>query len=500
MENKVVDRTVLSVKNLSKYYPGVKALDDVSIKFYEGEVHALLGENGAGKSTLIKCISGAEDPTGGIIVVKNQSYDRMTPQIAKQHGLEVIYQEFNLIPTMSVQENIYLGGRPSENRFVDYKAMYRGTKELFAKFNIKINPEIIVDTLSPAYQQIVEIAKSISKNVKILIMDEPTAPLTETEVDLLFDIVEQLKKEGVTIIYISHRIEEIFRITDRISIMRDGKYIATLNTADTNRKELIELMVGHKISETFPERNNRSGEKILEVKDLTGNGVKNVSFDLYKGEILGFAGLVGCGRTEILRVLYGAEKKESGTVKLYGREVDIRSPENAMENGLGLVPEDRKNQGVFLEGSVKWNVTLTCLKEISGKFGIVNRKQENSLVEDYKNKLQIKTPSLEQKVKNLSGGNQQKVAIAKTLSANADIIIFDEPTRGIDVGAKQEIYKLMAELVGSGKSIIMISSEMDELLGMSDRIIVLCEGKMAGILNREEFNKKHILDMASGSR
>ena len=282
--------------------------------------------------------------------------------------------------------------------------------------------------------------------------------------------------------------------------MRDGKYIATLNTADTNRKELIELMVGHKISETFPERNNRSGEKILEVKDLTGNGVKNVSFDLYKGEILGFAGLVGCGRTEILRVLYGAEKKESGTVKLYGREVDIRSPENAMENGLGLVPEDRKNQGVFLEGSVKWNVTLTCLKEISGKFGIVNRKQENSLVEDYKNKLQIKTPSLEQKVKNLSGGNQQKVAIAKTLSANADIIIFDEPTRGIDVGAKQEIYKLMAELVGSGKSIIMISSEMDELLGMSDRIIVLCEGKMAGILNREEFNKKHILDMASGSR
>lgn len=494
------EHTILSVQNISKYYPGVKALDDVSINFKKGEVHALLGENGAGKSTLIKCISGAVEPTKGKIVIDGKSYNLMTPHDARNHGIEVIYQEFNLIPTMSVQENIYLGGRASDKKLVDYKAMHEGTKALFAKFNIKINPEIIVSTLSPAYQQIVEIAKSISKNVKILIMDEPTAPLTVTEVDLLFDVIDRLKAGGVTIIYISHRIEEIFRITDRISIMRDGRYIKTLKTGETNRTELIEYMAGHKINETFPERQYHTVEKVLEVKNLTGNGVKNVSFDLHRGEILGFAGLVGCGRTEIIRVLYGAEKKEAGSVLLNGEEVDIDSPKMAMKFGLGLIPEDRKTQGVFLEGSVKWNITLTCLKAISGRFGIVDVQKEKQIAGDYRKKLRIKTPSLEQSVKNLSGGNQQKVVIAKTLSANANIIIFDEPTRGIDVGAKQEIYKLMSELVEGGKSIIMISSEMDELLGMADRIIVLCEGHQAGTLNKDEFDKQHILDLASGSR
>lgn len=494
-----MENIALSVHHISKHYPGVVALDDISLDFRQGEVHALLGENGAGKSTLIKTIAGAIEPTEGTICIGDKEYKALTPAQARAHGIEVIYQEFNLVPSMSVAENIYLGGRAGDGPLVDFKAMRKGCRELFAQFNIRINPDVLVGELSPAYQQIVEITKAISKDVKILIMDEPTAPLTVAEVEVMFHIIDELKSRGVTILYISHRLEEIFRVADRVTIMRDGKFICTLNAGETNRQELIEHMVGRQLNDSYPVRQTTIGPTVLKVRNLSGNGVRDVSFELHQGEILGLAGLVGCGRTEIMRVLYGAEPREGGEVEINGRPVTLRSPSDAMANGFGLIPEDRKQQGVFLEFPIYWNIALTVLKKIS-QLTVVDRKKEKNLAEDYREKLQIRTPSVYQLAKNLSGGNQQKVAIAKTLATNANILIFDEPTRGIDVGAKQEIYKLMNDLVAQGKSIIMISSEMDELLGMSDRIIVLSEGHMAGCLSRETFSKTEILDLASGSR
>lgn len=492
---------ILSVQNLTKVYPGVTALNRVSVEFRRGEVHALCGENGAGKSTFIKAVAGAIEPTEGTIEIEGKRYSAITPAQSRGHGIEVIYQEFNLVPDMSISENIFLGGRVSGKRTVDYKGMREATVKLFSEFGLNIDPDAEVKELSPALQQLVEILKAVSKNVRILIMDEPTAPLTVSEVEILYDIVDRLKKRGVTIIYISHRLEKVFRLTDRVTVFKDGCYVDTVKTSETDRTGLIRMMVGHDIENEFVSQEGaaKDSEVVLKVENLSGNGVCNVSFELHRGEILGFAGLVGCGRTEIMQVLYGAVRKESGRVLLNGKEARIRSPKDAIDAGIGMIPEDRKNHGVFLTQSISWNISFPKLKQLS-HFTVVNKKAERQLAESYEKMLDIRTPSLEQHAGNLSGGNQQKVVIAKTLAAGTKIIIFDEPTRGIDVGAKSEIYKLMHSLIAEGHSIIMISSEMDELLGMSDRLVVLCEGRMMGTLEKNEMEKARILDLASGNR
>lgn len=491
-------KIVLSLENLTKKYPGVLALDHVSLDFLKGEVHALLGENGAGKSTLIKAVAGAIDLDGGIIHVGEQAHKQMTPHLSRSMGIEVIYQEFNLVPPMSVAENIFLGDRVSGKLLVDYETMKSKAGEIFQLFNVDIDPSALVQDLSPAKQQIVEIAKAVSKNVKILIMDEPSAPLSVSEVEHMFEIIQQLKRKGVTIIYISHRLEEVFRISDRVSVMRDGRYVATKLTQETSRKELISLMVGRELKESYPSRSNPPGEIVLEVKNLSGNGDRDISFSVRKGEILGISGLVGAGRTELAMLLFGAAPIEGGEIWVDGKPVQIRSPLDAIQHRIGLLTEDRKGKGLFLEMPVGWNISFPIIRRLS-KYGIVDTKTESDIAEKYRQRIDIKTPSLEQRVIHLSGGNQQKVVLAKTLAAESDILIFDEPTRGIDVGAKQEIYHLMCELANNGNAILMISSDMEELLGMSDRIIVLCEGKLAGEVKQEQFSQDYILDLASGT-
>jgi ribose transport system ATP-binding protein len=421
----------------------------------------------------------------------------MTPHLARSLGIEVIYQEFNLVPSLSVAENIFLGDKTGRGILVDNKIMVQRAKDVFRQFRIDINPQALVRDLPPAQQQIVEIAKAVSKNVRILIMDEPTAPLAVTEVECMFEIVRELKERGVTIIYISHRLEEIFRIADRVSVLRDGRYIATRQTSATNRKDLISLMVGRELKESYPARRELPGDVVLEVSHLYGNGNEDISFSVRSGEILGLSGLVGAGRTELARVIYGAEPAESGEICVGGKSVRIRSPNEAISLGIGLIPEDRKNQGVFLEMDVKWNISFSQVRRLSHRT-VVDTGEETKLAGKYRDLLKIKTPGLEQQVKNLSGGNQQKVVLAKSLAAKSKILIFDEPTRGIDVGAKQEIYNLMCDLADSGIAIIMISSDMEELLGMSDRVIVLCEGRIAGEVPRTQFSQSHILDLASG--
>ncbi len=491
--------TILSVREITKDYPGVRAIDHLSFDVEEGEVHALIGENGAGKSTLIKTLSGAITPTAGTIVVNGKEFSEMTPKLAKEQGIGVIYQEFTLVPGISAAENVFLGEKTSKGIFVNIKERERRAKELFDEMQVEIDVSKPVRDLSPACQQIVEIAKAVSKEVKILIMDEPTAPLTVSEVDTLFRIVRDLKKKGVTIIYISHRLEELFEIADRVTVMRDGTYVGTEKIADIDRRKLIAMMAGRELKESYPSRKVDVGEEVLRVENLYGNGDRNISFTLHRGEILGFAGLVGAGRTELMRVLYGADPMESGKVYIYGKEVHIKCCGDAIQAGIGYIPEDRKAHGVFLPMTIKWNTVINNLKAFSSGL-FVDTKKENRAAEEYREKFRIKTPSLEQRVRNLSGGNQQKVVLAKTLAANSEIVIFDEPTRGIDVGAKQEIYKLMNELVESGKSILMVSSDMPELLGMSDRVIVIYEGEKTGEVSKEEFNQNYILDLASGGK
>lgn len=485
---------ILELRNITKLYPGVRALNNFSINFAQGEVHALLGENGAGKSTLIKIISGAIEPTSGDIIFKGNTYKKMTPQISRGNGIEVIYQEFNLVDSLSAAENICMGER--YGRLVDFDKMEKVAADIFTQFKINIDPKTIVETMTPAHKQIVEISKAISKKCELLIMDEPSAPLTVNEVDCMFDIIKTLKDKGITIIYISHRMDEIFKIADRVTVMRDGTYVTTLNTADTDREELIKFMVGRELKENYPQPQKHYKEEILRVVNICGNGDKDISFSLRKGEILGLAGLVGAGRTELARLLYGADKIENGEIYIEGKKVHIRSTTDAIQLGIGLIPEDRKSHGCFLEQSIEWNIAFNNIRNFSQK-GIVNTRQVEETAVKYKDAMRIKTPSLQQDVKNLSGGNQQKVVIAKTLATNSKIVIFDEPTRGIDVGAKQEIYELMCNLANQGIGIIMITSEMEELLGMAQRILVLAEGRLTGELRKDEFSQTAVLKFAS---
>jgi ribose transport system ATP-binding protein len=491
---------LLVFQNITKTYPGVTALSGVTLEIRKGEVHALVGENGAGKSTLIKTCTGAVVPDSGKIIVNGKAFSAMTPRLSKENGIAVIYQEFNLVGELSVAENIFLGRAPRKGICIDRKAMEKESAEIFKRLNINIDPGSLVKNLTVGYQQIVEIAKAVSQNANLLIMDEPSAPLTSQEVEGMFTIVDQLKAQGVTIIYISHRLEEIFRLCDRVTIMRDGRYIETLNTAGTSVDHLVTTMVGRELKETYPARNSSvTNEVILETKNLCGNRLHDISFKLRRGEVLGLGGLIGAGRTELAELFFGVKPKTSGEILMKGKPIESKNPRNAIRRGIALVPEDRKRQGALLDIDIKGNISMVILGKIS-TLSVVNKAKEKSVAETYKKNLLIKTPSINQKIKNLSGGNQQKVIIAKWLAADPDIIIFDEPTRGIDVGAKYEIYKLINTLVESGKTLLLISSEMEELMGMSDRILVLSEGRIAGELEKKDFNQERIMAFASRTR
>ena len=489
---------ILELKHITKLYPGVVALNDVSLEVRRGEILALVGENGAGKSTLIKTCSGAITPTQGEIVINGKSFTGMTPQTSEQNGIGVIYQEFNLVGDLSVAENIFLGRAIRKGMVIDLKAMERESKKILDSLNIKINPKTLVKTLSVGYQQMVEIAKAVSQNAKLLIMDEPSAPLTSAEVEAMFAIVDKLKAGGVSIIYISHRLDEIFRLADRITILRDGQYVTTLNTDETNKDELVKYMVGRQLTEVYPKRDEIcvKDEVIFEAVNVSGNGDKNISFKIHRGEVLGLGGLVGAGRTEFAELMFGMRQKTAGKFIFKGKEIPPKTPKDAIELGIGLVPEDRKKEGALLGMSIRCNINMPIYQRIS-KGTVINEKKEEEIAQTYRKEISIKTPTLDQLVKNLSGGNQQKVILAKWLAADSELLIFDEPTRGIDVGAKQEIYTLINHLVEQGKTVLMISSEMEELMGMSDRILILAEGNMTGELNKSEFDQERIMQLAS---
>ncbi|MDY5023170.1 MAG: sugar ABC transporter ATP-binding protein [Blautia sp.] len=489
---------VLELEHIRKEYPGVVALKDVTLQLKKGEILALIGENGAGKSTLIKTCSGAVVPTSGKIRVNGKEFTRMTPQLAAENGIAIIYQEFNNVAELSAAENLFLGRPIRKGIVIDKKAMEEEAAKAFAQLRIKINPKELMKNLTVGYQQMVEIAKAIQQNAKVLIMDEPSAPLTSNEVESMFAVVELLRKQGVSIIYISHRLEEIFRLSDRIEVIRDGEYIDTLITKESNVDQLIRLMVGREMTQQYPPRKScvDKSKVVLELKDVCGNGDKNMNLKLYSGEVLGLGGLVGAGRTELAEVLFGAKHKDSGQIIFKGKEINPKSPREAIDLGIALVPEDRKRHGALLGTSIKHNINMPIYERIS-KASVIDSKTENETAKKYEKEMRIKTPSLDQLVKNLSGGNQQKVILGKWLAADAELIIFDEPTRGIDVGAKYEIYKLINELVEQGRSVLMISSEMEELMGMSDRIIVLAEHEITGELQKEEFNADRIMAFAS---
>lgn len=493
---------VLQLQHIRKEYPGVVALKDVTLELKKGEILALIGENGAGKSTLIKCCSGAVIPTSGKIIVNGKEFTSMTPQLAAENGIAIIYQEFNNVKELSAAENLFLGRPIRKGIVVDKAAMEKEAAKAFDRLHIKINPKTLMKDLTVGYQQMVEIAKAIQQNANVLIMDEPSAPLTSAEVESMFEVVEQLRSEGVSIIYISHRLDEIYRLSDRIVVIRDGEYVKTLITKNSHVQELIQLMVGRELTQTYPPRGDCIDKKevFLELQNVTGNGDKNINIKVHKGEILGLGGLVGAGRTELAEMIFGAARKESGKIIFKGKEINPKSPREAIDLGVALVPEDRKRHGAMLGISIKNNINMP-IYERNSKFSVIDSKKEWEIAQKYEKNMAIKTPSLNQLVKNLSGGNQQKVILGRWLAADSELIIFDEPTRGIDVGAKYEIYKLMNDLVEKeGKAILMISSEMEELMGMSDRIVVLAEGNQTGELMKEEFSQERIMAFASAAK
>jgi ribose transport system ATP-binding protein len=490
----------LEMRHISKQYPGVRALDDVSLAVGAGEIHALLGENGAGKSTLMKILAGAQSKDQGEILLGGVSVHIDSPQKAMDLGISIIYQEFNLVPYLSAGENIYLGREPRGvlPGFVDFKTLYKNAQEVIDSLGVQFDARTPVNQLSVAQQQMVEIAKATSKKSKIIVMDEPSATLTDHELKSLFDLARKLKSEGVSIVYISHRLEEVFEVCDRATIMRDGHWIATKDVVDLTREEIIKLMVGRELKDAIPKVAAKLGPPALTVKNINRSGVlHDISFTVHQGEVVGLAGLVGAGRTETARVIFGADQLTSGTIEIFGKPVKVRNPQDAIKHGIGLVTEDRKQQGLVLGMAVRENNPLANLDVLS-VLGFIKRPEENRVAEKYRNDLSIKTPSIEQTVQNLSGGNQQKVVLAKWLFTGSKVLIFDEPTRGIDVGAKSEIYKLMNELAAQGVAIIMISSELPEILGMSDRILVMHEGRITGELTRAEATQEKIMHLATG--
>ena len=488
---------VLRMEHITKTFPGVVALDDVSIDLNKGEVLGILGENGAGKSTLIKILAGNYIKDSGDIYVDGQKFEIKGPTEAVASGIRVIYQELNTLNNLTVTENIFIGEQIIKGpfRIVDWKAMTRKANELLDILNVKLDPNTIIGYLTVSEKQIVEIAKAISKEAKILVMDEPTAALSEEETQSLFKIIKTLKSKGVSIIYISHRLKEIFEIADRVTVLRDGKKVGTFNTRNTNENELVTSMVGRDIKDMYPKREVLIGEKIMEVKNLISDGFNNVSFNLRKGEILGIFGLLGSGRTSLVKALFGANKIKGGEIFIYGKKVNIKSPNIARGEKIGLVPLDRKVEGLALLMSVKENITLANIEDLGKNFLILKSLEQEKAIK-WINEIGIKTPTIDQEVNSLSGGNQQKVVLAKWLESGSQIIILNEPTRGIDVGAKIEIYKLMQDLCERGASIIMISSELPEILSIADRIIVMSKGRFTAEYSREEASEEQLLHSA----
>ncbi len=497
----MVNEIILEMKQISKKFTGVNALNEVCLAVRKGEVHAICGENGAGKSTLMKILNGVYFADSGEIWIKGKKSAIKSPEQAQQNGLSIIFQEFNLIDALSVAENIFLGRLKKKSGRIDWNAIFNDAAVLLEHIGCSMDPRTPVGEISVSQKQMVEIAKALSYDAEIIVMDEPSATLTEKEMDNLYRIIAELKGKNITILYISHKMEEIFKISDRITVLRDGKAICTVNTCETCRNDIVGSMVGRTVDQEFPYRIAAcNAEKVLEVSGVSRKGVlKDVAFDVRKGEILGIAGLVGAGRTELVRAIFGADRVNSKRVVIKGREVKINSPFDAIENGLALLTEDRKQQGLILRFPISVNITVSKLKSIV-KYGLVFFGKENRIAEEFIARLGIKTPFSGQKCIYLSGGNQQKVVLAKWLYTNADILILDEPTRGIDVGSKHEIYMMMNMLVKEGKSILMISSEMPEILGMSDRIIVMHEGEIKGEFENDtrQVTAEHVMHCAIG--
>jgi ABC-type sugar transport system ATPase subunit len=487
------------MRGIHKRFPGVHALKAVDLELHAGECLALLGENGAGKSTLIKMLGGAHLPDEGNLSLRGEEILIQGPQDAIAAGIAVIYQEFNLVPWLSARENIFLGQEPSRICILPAKAELERSKELFAQIGVEIDPETLCCNLTVAEQQIVEIAKALATDARILVMDEPSAALSPREVDGLFEVIEGLKERGIGIIYISHRLDEIFKVADRVTFLRDGEHVGTRSIGDLTREDMIELMVGRSIDQEYPKESAEIGEVLLSCKGMNrGSKVQNVSLEVRRGEILGLTGLVGSGRTETVRLLFGADKPESGTITLNGREVQFRAPREAISAGICLLTEDRKSQGLVLGQTILENFGLPNLKSFSN-YTWIDRGRERSSMIERGDQLRIKMIGPNQVVATLSGGNQQKVVLAKWLERNAEVLLFDEPTRGIDVGAKYEIYQLMNRLAAQGKAILMISSELPEVLGMSDRIVVMHEGRVKGeITEVAEATQQDVMKLAVG--
>ena len=499
-ENGIMDKKpIIELKNITKSFPGVQALAGISLSFYPGEIHALIGENGAGKSTLIKIMGGVYKKEGGKILFRGKECEIEDVTHAQKIGISVIHQELSLIPDLSVMENLCLGIEPTLGRsaFIDKTAMRNTAIEIMEPLGLKINPHDYIRDLKTADRQMVEIARAVSRNAAIVIMDEPTSSLSSREVSTLFDIIRKLKDNNVGVIYVSHILSEVLSLSDKITVLRDGHLIKTLNASDADEKVLVKSMVGREIKDYFNKKDKEIGDVILEVRNLTREPhFSGISFDLRKGEILGISGLVGAGRTEIIRAIFGSDKYETGEILLGGEKVDIHSSQKAIELGLGLVPEDRKLEGLMLEASVRNNISLPSIKSTARR-GFINNKWELDICKEYIKKLKVSTPSRNTLTKSLSGGNQQKIVVAKWFAANSKILLLDEPTRGIDVNAKSEMYSLMNNYTKSGGSIVMVSSELPELLGMADRIVVIRQGKVSGILNRKDATEEKIMTLAS---
>lgn len=489
----------LEFKNISKYFPGVKALDNICFKAYGGEVLAFLGENGAGKSTLLKVLNGDYQPTKGEYLLDGVQKHFHSPHEAIQEGISVIYQERQILLELSVAENIYLGRMPV-NRFgvIDMKKANAMAQKIIDDFGLPILPDTKVKDLSIAYQQMVEIMKAYSReNLKVICFDEPTASLSDAEIDCLFDIIRKLKQQKKIIIYVSHRMKEIQEIADKVAIFKDGKYVDTVVTKEVPEQELIKKMVGRDLGNIFDnlDRNKKIGDVLLEVKKVSSDYVKEVSFTLRKGEVLGFSGLVGAGRTEIMRAVIGADKKRSGHVYLEGKEIENRSPKDAVSNGIVLVPEDRKLQGIMSNLSVSGNINISILDKNSNRFGVIDEKKEREAAKTGIQNFKIKTPSPDKKIVELSGGNQQKCIVARWIATNPKVLILDEPTKGIDVGAKSEFYNMICEFAKQGLGVILISSELPEVIGLSDRIIVMRDRQISGEVLREDATEDKLLSL-----
>ncbi len=493
-----MSETIVSMEHISKSFPGVKALDDVRFDLRSGEVMALLGENGAGKSTLMKILSGVYTRDGGSMEIFGKEYGDLNPKLAQEVGVAIIHQELNMCKHLSVAENMYLGREKTRGVMLSNSEMEAEAKAILDELNIGLEPQQIVGDLPVSKQQMVEIAKALSTNARILIMDEPTSALTAREIEDLFRIIKDLKAKGCGIVYISHRLEELQHIVDRVTIMRDGQYITSMNFQDVTMDEMIAHMVGREIKEKFPRVSCEKGKKVLEVKHLNaGPMVRDVSFDLYEGEIVGFAGLMGAGRTETTRAIFGVDPKTGGEIILDGREVKIYKPEDAIKAGIVLAPEDRKKDGLCTKLSIRHNIALPNLDLICSKLGVVSSAKEQEMCSRVVKDLKVKTPNVEVSAGNLSGGNQQKIVVGKWLARDSRVVIFDEPTRGIDVAAKVEIYNLMNDLKKQGIAVMFVSSEMPEVMGIADRIIVMCDGRITGELSAQEATQNQILTYAT---